>query len=353
MATLPPDRPSGPPSAWKMAGRLLLALADTYAGLLALYLPLRLVSGMAGLWLWPVALMSQVIHWLLLPASPLFGLMLALRRWGGAALAAVPVIAFVGLFGGLFLPDLRREAGCGGPPEACRELTVMTYNIGGGLADPGPVAAAIRASGADVVGLVEVSAGQAEVLGVALADAYPHRVMAGLGFSGLGLASRYPIVEAGLVYPQREYLPYLLATLDVDGTPLTVIVYHLKPPVLVLRVPGLRYVEWPLDNTLTGTALARAPTIVMGDFNTTDQGDSYRRLARAGLRDAWRMAGWGYGATYPARPEGNRTLPAARLVRIDYVWVTGEFAVRRAWLGPDAGSDHLPVLADVAWQAGR
>jgi vancomycin resistance protein VanJ len=41
------------------------------------------------------------------------------------------------------------------------------------------------------------------------------------------------------------------------------------------------------------------------------------------------------------------------LVRIDYVWYTDDFRATRAWVGPDAGSDHLPVLAELVWEEMR
>jgi endonuclease/exonuclease/phosphatase (EEP) superfamily protein YafD len=39
--------------------------------------------------------------------------------------------------------------------------------------------------------------------------------------------------------------------------------------------------------------------------------------------------------------------------RIDYIWYTGDFRAARAWVGPDAGSDHLPVLAKLVWVMGE
>lgn len=108
-------------------------------------------------------------------------------------------------------------------------LTVMTYNVGNGLAPPDRLAAYLRATGADLVGLQELAAGQAVALERGLAEAYPHRVLAGHGFSGRALLSRYPIVE-------REWLDLspgrldLRAVVDEGGQLVTVVVAHPPPP---------------------------------------------------------------------------------------------------------------------------
>lgn len=77
------------------------------------------------------------------------------------------------------------------------------------------------------------------------------------------------------------------------------------------------------------------PFIVCGDFNSTPNQWMYRHLS-AGLQDAFRVAGEGWGATYPAR------LP---LVRIDYVLAGPAWRVVEAAVGPRHFSDHRPVRA--------
>jgi endonuclease/exonuclease/phosphatase family metal-dependent hydrolase len=99
--------------------------------------------------------------------------------------------------------------------------------------------------------------------------------------------------------------------------------------------------------TLAKMALGGEKTILLGDFNFTDQNQDYRVLTQAGLADAHRSGGWGLGLTYPKKGwSGGVRLP---LVRIDFVFLTGDICAQRAWVGEDGGSDHLPVLADVAW----
>jgi endonuclease/exonuclease/phosphatase family metal-dependent hydrolase len=63
--------------------------------------------------------------------------------------------------------------------------------------------------------------------------------------------------------------------------------------------------------------------------------------------DAYRTAGRGFGLTYPLKSlSGADRIP---LIRIDHVLVTEEVCPERAWVGADASSDHLPVLATLRW----
>jgi vancomycin resistance protein VanJ len=36
------------------------------------------------------------------------------------------------------------------------------------------------------------------------------------------------------------------------------------------------------------------------------------------------------------------------VARVDYIWHTPDLVALEAWVGADAGSDHLPVLARLA-----
>ncbi len=311
---------------------LFWAAVDLYAAALVLYLPLRMLVGDD---LWPMALMSTFLHWLLLPAFALLLLVLWRRRWPTAALLGVSVVAFLWLFGALFLP----QPGAAGHATA---LTFMTYNVH--LAPPDRLAAALRASGADVIALQELDARQAAAMERGLKDAYPHQALYGLGVPGAGLLSRHPIAGHELFYLQNPYIPHMRATLVVDGAPLAVIVAHPPAPVITGPHP---FAAADIA-ALAKLAISGGPAVLLGDFNTTDQSDNYALLTDAGLTDAFRAAGWGLGLTWPrGRLFG---VPVPPLVRIDYIWHTQHFDALEAWVGPDNGADHLPVFARLAWR---
>ena len=47
----------------------------------------------------------------------------------------------------------------------------------------------------------------------------------------------------------------------------------------------------------------------------------------------------------PRFQHGLHRVPLTPVARVDYIWCTPEIRVEAAWVGADAGSDHLPVFA--------
>jgi vancomycin resistance protein VanJ len=232
-------------------------------------------------------------------------------------------------------------------PEPAR-LGVMTYNVGNGMAHPLRLVAVLRQVGLDIVGLQELAEPQAEAIARDLSDAFPYQVLNPTGFSGKGLLSRYPLLasEQLQLYPAR---PDLRVTVDVDGVRLNVLVAHPPPPRL--HRSGVRFAPATLHKleALARLAVDHAPTVLLGDLNMTRHNPVYTRFLSHGLADAFAVAGVGRGWTLPRRVgHGLQALPLRPVARVDYIWYTSALHAEAAWVGPDGGSDHLPVLARLA-----
>lgn len=239
-------------------------------------------------------------------------------------------------------------------------ITVMTYNIGNGRARPERLAPALRLSGADVIALQEVSHAQAQAIEAELAQQYPYLSLHPGGFAGKALLSRYPIRSAELLDlgPER---PDLQACIEVDGQTLTLLNAHPPPPRLARLSLRFDLPTWRQIQDLAGLALEADPCLLLGDFNLADTRLEYAYLRSAGLRDAFGDAGKSRGHTLPKRLGPwkrflwlNRMLswvPMPPMLRVDYIWYTQSLSALDAWIGADAGSDHLPVLAKVALPA--
>ena len=232
-------------------------------------------------------------------------------------------------------------------------LTVMTYNVGAGLADPRRLVEVLRQSSADVVGVQELAPEQGEAIAELLGDDYPYQVLHPTGIPGKGLLSRFPVRRTDLLelHPGR---PDLRAIVAAPAGDLTVIVAHPPPP----RVGRHRVRHAALANQQIGGIAAIAtggdPTVLLTDFNRVGWQAAYRKLRQSGLIDAFGTAGRGTGFTLPTRlshlayrghPLGEVPLPP--LLRVDYVWHTTHFRTLDSWIGGNAGSDHLPVLAEL------
>lgn len=324
-----------------VAAALLLTAADLYALAALAYLLLRVAVGEG--W-WPVVLADVFAHWLLLPAPLVLGAALLARGWRTAALAAVPALAYLWLFGGLLLPKGPPPPACAAGAAGCAELTVVTFNAEKTLPDMAAFAALLAEHDADIVALQELSDDFAAAIDGALAGAYPHRILHPKAAAGIGLLSRYPILEQERFFLESGGFPQLYALLDADGQPVAVYNVHPRSPLLrgEFRSRGVA----DMHEIVARVEAGPHPTLLVGDLNATDQSAEYRILREAGLQDAFREAGAGYGLTFPG--SGWDAAPGVPpLIRIDYVWSSGEFETLSARVGPDFGSDHLPVIATL------
>src|SRR5215213_1639046 len=106
-------------------------------------------------------------------------------------------------------------------------ITVMTYNLGDGLAPPERVTTMLRERRPAIVGLQEVDQATGEAL-PETAAMLSHQVIHPLGIPGKALLSRFPILSSRLLEsdPTR---PDLVASVDVGGIEVTVIVAHPPP----------------------------------------------------------------------------------------------------------------------------
>ncbi|MBE0595445.1 MAG: endonuclease/exonuclease/phosphatase family protein [Gemmatimonadales bacterium] len=84
------------------------------------------------------------------------------------------------------------------------------------------------------------------------------------------------------------------------------------------------------------------PQIVAGDFNSPPESPIYRH-AWAEWTNTFSVAGRGFGYT-----RMNGWIQA----RIDHILVDDTWKVVRAWVGPDVGSDHKPMLATIRLRRG-
>jgi len=237
-------------------------------------------------------------------------------------------------------------------------LTVVSYNIhlGRGLdgrLDLDRIAAVIRAQNADLVALQEVGRhwsaatefrdqpaelgrllGMEFVFGANL-DRDPPRQGAPRRQYGTAILTTWPIRHSeNILLPRastdNEQRGVLVLDIDVDGAPFRLHNAHLGVSVEDRRLQ--------VDALLTVADTATVPHALVGDFNARPTAPELAPLF-ARFRDAWAVAGEGEGFTFPA---------SAPTARIDYVLVSAALGISAARVPALAGSDHLPLVAELA-----
>ena len=153
---------------------------------------------------------------------------------------------------------------------------------------------------------------------------------------GILLFSRYPIVNQKIVYPSGLDFPYLVATLKVGDKDVTFIAVHPPSP----RGGTLsRLRNFQLRRIAREARSAKGFVIAAGDFNLTPWSSHYRKfIGLTKLRNTMGRTHW--QPTWPA------FMPAGGLP-IDHIFVGKGIRVNGFERGPDVGSDHYPVTADI------
>ena len=313
---------------WSYAGVVLAALA--------------LIRWRGDDW-WPATLLLFLPRWpflLPLPALALAAWWRGRRRlWGTQAAIALVVLGPL-MAGSL---PIARPRGVTGP-----RLRIMTFNRASRPIDARGLIALVEREGIDLICFQE--AGHDDpVLDAYFARGWSrdHR---GTIFSRLTVVAEWDYYQRHL--GPDHYFNRLVARVRVraeDGAEFVVASVHLptiREGFDALRahdLDGLRRCEDWRREQLEATAIeldevARWPVLVGGDLNTPTDSPMLAPL-RARFDFAFERAGWGYGYTKPTR------LP---WTRIDHILASPRWAVTRCWVGPDLGSDHLPLIAEVA-----
>ena len=83
--------------------------------------------------------------------------------------------------------------------------------------------------------------------------------------------------------------------------------------------------------------------IIAGDFNLSTDSTIYRKYW-SNYQNAFSKTGFGYGHTK------KTTINIFKYKsRIDHILSTPQFKPVRTWIGPDFGSDHLPLIAEFEY----
>jgi endonuclease/exonuclease/phosphatase (EEP) superfamily protein YafD len=324
-----------------LAGLNLLVPLQT--GILVAYYALWVLGGRD---LWFVDAIGYMLPWLFVPSVLLLPLALLCRTRLRLALTLVPISLFALTYGHLYLPRM--------PVRASEpSFRAMAYNVLYLNTDLEAVANEIETQAPDLVVLRELVPEAAVYLEERLADRYPfHELDVWCGFW-----SRFPILAYRSFRPDGGYgQPVQELVLDIGGQRVTVLGVHPRAPTLKGHRPfgipvgiptGFRNEGRDADvrDVIERVDQISGPLVVLGDLNLTDQQALYQAMTHR-LGDAYREAGWGLGFTYTRfRNVGPPVW------RIDYVFHSSDLVAIRAWVGDYGGSDHRPIVADLAFTA--
>jgi endonuclease/exonuclease/phosphatase (EEP) superfamily protein YafD len=295
-------------------------------------LGLAALAGFAGRWSWACELLGHFriqYFWGLLAAA----VALAVARYYCRAAA---VGALVLLNAGLIVPFY--FGGAPAPPrDEAPRLRVLSFNVWAGNHDCQRIIEYVKEVDPDVAVFFEVNGRWARAL-EGLEERWPHFKIKALDSPfGVALFSRVPLDVARFDYLSNG-CPVVVAKARAGDTPVTIFGVHTANPVVPLRAV-LRDEQFA---ALAELVIAEpGPKVVIGDFNITSWSPAFHDLvARTGLRDS--RAGFGVQPTFPAAISPLPGIP------IDHCLVSPEVTVAKREIGPDVGSDHLPLIVELS-----
>jgi endonuclease/exonuclease/phosphatase family metal-dependent hydrolase len=227
----------------------------------------------------------------------------------------------------------------------------MTYNIHVGIGmdkrlDLARIAQVINKEKPDLVGLQEVDRGVQrtqridEIVELSkmtrMDSAFAFNLPYQGGQYGVAILSRLPIraTEHRLYKNLREAerRGFIRAEVIFHGQKLNFVTTHLD----YQHDDGRLFEAQQMLGALTDV---KGPLIVVGDFNDTPAGETYK-LMRSLFEDAWAIRPTEEGFSYPADKPAKR---------IDYIFTrrSDGITTKRAWLVDTLASDHVPVVADL------
>jgi endonuclease/exonuclease/phosphatase family metal-dependent hydrolase len=234
-------------------------------------------------------------------------------------------------------------------------VRVMSYNLHFGYDVEGwsrldETARTIERSGADVVGLEEVSRGwylhgSADMLSwLQRRLRMPYVVFAGASDAvwGNAIMSRRPILSSGVEPLPRGDVPlrrnYVWAVIDLgEGQTIRVISTHLHH---VEGAEGARVRLGQIPTVLAGWDGMPA-MVVMGDLNATPGSPEIALFERAGMVDAW-------SAARGAREDELTYASNHPFERLDYIWVSPDLQPSSFKATTSTASDHRGIAVTLS-----
>jgi endonuclease/exonuclease/phosphatase (EEP) superfamily protein YafD len=294
---------------------------------------LALLLGMMGERHW---LLDLLAHW-----RVQYGVVLAacglgllwLRQWRSAGLtllAALAVGATVVQHTGWQLAQAQ---------AATPALRFVTFNQHARNDNAQAIGDWLERSGADIVAMQELSTpGAVQSLAAAL-PSYPYRHSQYGRWADVTVFSRWPLLDAQSVELVPGGARALQLRIDWQGQPVTVVTVHLHWPI---GADSVRLRNAELQALAELARRTPGPLLVGGDFNITRWSPVFdAAFAAAPLADCAR--GQGLVSSWP-----SFFPPAA--IRIDHCLASPHWRVLQVWSGPALGSDHRPVLSELALQ---
>ena len=172
----------------------------------------------------------------------------------------------------------------------------------------------------------------------------------------LSFISKYPITSIS-----EKWIGHSRKALKVEVTvsekTITFVTTHLIPFTWSkgnlfaanIRRSNMRLIE--LKNMVNWVGKNKTNTILLGDYNSIPIMGELGILDKSGYIDVYDKLGISNHGTFPLSSYIYRTakkyLPVSKVIVFDYIFISKEFFVKKAYVVKLSASDHYPVIAEL------
>ncbi len=330
-------------------------LAFAYSAFILVYLLLRFLF-----WdkFWPVAFVGSFVPLIFLPIFllPILAFFVIKKRW----FQIITSMACLWLLGWLHLNYWTPEASqIAASPLS---LKIFSLNCSWHKTQSAELVELIRQQNPDVIFLQEVVPQHSEQAFVELKDSYPYQ----FGKASASILSKYPLRPSEYLHLAGHKEVQQRAIVEANGQEIAIYNIQVTSPWIrpqqilpFFSIPSYEFSDRSAEIKDLVERLQQEPLpfILAGDFNLTEQSQDYKSLTTV-LQDAFHIAGYGFGFTWPHGWELRLILKRTNwkfnypIFRIDYIWYSQHWGAKSAKILPTTGSDHLPVAAELVWRGG-
>jgi endonuclease/exonuclease/phosphatase (EEP) superfamily protein YafD len=268
-------------------------------------------------------------------------LLLLRHRWLGlVGLLSCTVLAVTQILPWYWPPAVLR-------PKPTPNLTVLMLNLNTQNQQFEDVLALVRREQPDLALFMEVTDEWSMRLS-RLSDRLPFSSQSALAYNpGIMLLSRFELQSTEVIRFVEGSTPSLRTIVDLKGQTLTLLAAH---PLVPVKIQYFHARNRQLEAMATYLRTRSSSTLVLGDLNISMWSPYYQRFVRqTGLKNARQGFGllptWPTAGTYPQIPDWASLILS---IPIDHCLVSPDIRVVAIRTGSKVGSDHRPMLVNLA-----
>ncbi|NTV31521.1 endonuclease/exonuclease/phosphatase family protein [candidate division WWE3 bacterium] len=288
-------------------------------------------AGFLGKWLWILELTSHFRMQYVWIGIILLVYAIASKKYALISFATAAVCINLSLIAPLYMTKSAMAM-----PSST--LSIVSTNVEWGRADANQLGDFAAQHSADVIFMAEATqdlVNRIQTLHPEYSYAVYHPIDNKLGLALLSKDN--PISEVELIWQQDAHRPLLRGDFQIHDQIITIIGLHPHPPT---NARWANYRNTYFHDVETYVESIHNPIIMVGDFNTTSWSPYFTELEdQTDLHDS--REGFGLSPSWPS------WLPPFMRIPIDHALLSSSLVTQQHEVGPDVGSDHLPIFIKV------